>query len=78
MTTLTFDTHEFVKKLKEAGFTESQAEVLTDTVRAAQGVDLAHLAAKTDLLELENRLIKWIVGIALGQIAVIAALVKLL
>lgn len=33
---------------------------------------------KTELLELENRLIKWGVGLALGQTAVIAALVKLL
>ncbi len=78
MATLTFDTHEFVKKLKEAGFTESQTEALTDTVRAAQGVDLSNLATKSDLLELENRLVKWVLGIALGQIAVIAALVKLL
>ncbi len=30
MSTLFFDTHEFVKKLKEAGFSEVQAETLTD------------------------------------------------
>lgn len=30
MTTLTFDTHDFVKKLKVAGFSEEQAEILTD------------------------------------------------
>ena len=29
-------------------------------------------------LELENRLVKWAIGLALGQVAVIAALVKLL
>jgi hypothetical protein len=29
-------------------------------------------------LDLENRLVKWAIGLALGQIAVIAALVKLL
>jgi hypothetical protein len=28
MTTITFDTHSFVKKLKAVGFTEEQAEVL--------------------------------------------------
>ena len=78
MTAIPFDTHEFVKKLREAGFTEQQAEVLTETVRAAQSVDLAHLATKTDLLEVENRLIKWGVAIALGQAALIATLVKLL
>jgi hypothetical protein len=78
MATITFDTHEFVKKLRAAGFTEQQAEALTETVRAAQGVDLAHLATRTDLLEVENRLIKWGVAIALGQAALIATLVKLL
>lgn len=78
MATITFDTHEFVKKLKAAGFTDEQAEAVTDTVRAAQGVDLSHLSTKTDLLEVENRLIKWGVAIALGQAALVATLVKLL
>ena len=30
MTTITFDTHDFVKKPKEAGFSEEQAETLTN------------------------------------------------
>ncbi|MBA3756891.1 MAG: hypothetical protein H0X02_11970 [Nitrosomonas sp.] len=34
--------------------------------------------SKSDLMEMENRLIKWSVGLALGQVVVIAALVKLL
>ena len=34
MTTLTFDTHDFVKKLKGVGFSEEQAEVLTDLQKA--------------------------------------------
>jgi UDP-N-acetylenolpyruvoylglucosamine reductase len=34
MTTVTFDTHDFVKKLKGAGFSEEQAEVLTDLQKA--------------------------------------------
>jgi hypothetical protein len=40
MTTLTFDTHEFVKKLKSVGFSEEQAD----------------LATKRDLREMELRL----------------------
>jgi hypothetical protein len=76
MATITFDTHEFVKELRAAGFTEQQAEALTETVRATQGVGLAHLATRTDLLAVENRLIKWGVAIALGQAALIATLVK--
>lgn len=30
MTTVTFDTHAFIKKLTESGFTEQQAEAITD------------------------------------------------
>ena len=32
----------------------------------------------TQFLELENKLVKWAIGLSLGQIAIIAALVKLL
>ena len=78
MLAITFDTHKFVKKIKGVGFTDEQAEILTDTVWAAQCVDLSSLATKTDLFEQENRLIILGIGIAMGQIAIIAALVKLL
>ena len=54
-----------------------EAKALTDTVHAAQGVELSHLATKTDLLELENRLVKWGIALTIGQVAVIAALVLL-
>ena len=32
MLAITFDTHKFVKKIKGVGFTDEQAEILTDTV----------------------------------------------
>jgi len=53
MTTITFDTHVFVKKLKAVGFTEEQAEVF-----AAEQARLIEdqLATKHDLLELETNL----------------------
>ncbi len=62
MTTITFDTHDFVKKLKGAGFSEEQAEVLTDLQRATvvntleqarHDYELDDLATKRDLKELE-------------------------
>jgi hypothetical protein len=62
MTTITFDTHEFVKKLKGVGFSEEQAEVLTDlqkttainTLEQARiDYELDDLATKRDLKELE-------------------------
>jgi hypothetical protein len=65
MTTLTFDTHDFVKKLKGVGFSEEQAEVITElqktTVantmeKARHDYDLDNLATKRDLKELELKL----------------------
>lgn len=54
MTSVTFDTHKFVRKLKEAGFDEKQAEGLTDAMRAA--IEGAELVTRRDLREMEQRL----------------------
>jgi hypothetical protein len=35
MTTITFDTHEFFNELKNAGFSEQQAEVITKLQKSA-------------------------------------------
>ena len=102
MSTITFDTHEFFNELKNAGFSEQQAETITKLQKAAVAstleqarieYDLDHLVTNHSMdnrlremelrlgsrfLELENKLVKWGIGLALGQIAVIAALVKLL
>ncbi len=102
MSTITFDTHEFFNELKNAGFSEQQAETITKLQKAAVAstleqarieYDLDHFVTNQSLdnrlremelrldsrfLELENKLVKWGIGLALGQIAVIAALVKLL
>jgi hypothetical protein len=48
------DTHEIVKDLKAAGFTEEQAEAVTRAVKQAQDLDLSNLATKTDLAELRT------------------------
>ncbi len=67
MFTLTFDTHEFVKKLKSVGFSEEQAETLTDLQKttvlntlkqAKHDYKLDDLATKRDLKELETILRK--------------------
>jgi hypothetical protein len=52
MTTIVFDSHTFVKRLRSTGFTEEQAEVIVDASRDA----LAQLVTKDDLRELELRL----------------------
>jgi len=62
MTTLTFDTHEFIKELKNAGFSEQQAEAITKLQKTVIGSTLEQakhdyqlddLATKRDLKELE-------------------------
>ena len=37
MATLTMDTHRIVKRLKDAGFTDTQAETVTDIIAATAG-----------------------------------------
>ena len=65
MSTVTFDTHEFIKELKNAGFSEEQAEAITNLQKATISTTLEQakhdyqlddLATKRDLKELEFRL----------------------
>jgi arginine repressor len=65
MTVLAFDTHEFVKRLKDAGFSEEQAEVLTDLQKttafntleqARHDYGLDEIASKRDLKGVETAL----------------------
>lgn len=84
LATITFDAHQFIKTLQEAGFEESQAEAVAQAFKETQ--QEAEVATKADgaqlryeLQEQEMRLIKWMVGIAAAQIALLVGiLVKLL
>ncbi len=80
MSTITFDTHKFIRKLRDAGFDEDKAEAVAASFQEAQSdalpVTRDHLDAR--IYEMENRLVKWGGGLVLGQFAMIAALVKLL
>lgn len=53
---------------------------MAETLSAAHGVDLSHLATKEDLQrevrDLELRMIKWSFALLLGQAALIVALLK--
>lgn len=72
MSTITFDTHKFVRKLQEGGFDQKQAESLKEALRAA--IDESELVTKKDLqLQIELApikagllLLKWMVGALLG------------
>jgi len=50
------DTLEIAKRLRSAGFSEPQAEVMTGVLRDAREADLSELATKIDLAQLEARL----------------------
>lgn len=73
MASLTFDTHQFVRKLRERGFTEQQAEALAEALADAQHE--AEPVAKKDLqIELapvraDIDLIKWMLGVLLAGVA---------
>lgn len=90
---MVMDTHRVVKRLKEAGFTDTQAEVVTDIVRDAREMDRDDLVTKaflrseltdvkselrSEIQNLKADLFKWLLPILIGQVAATAALVKLL
>lgn len=76
MATVTFDTHKFIRTLKESGIPENQAEAIVEAFMAAHGE--AEVATRTDLRELEYRLIIKLGAMMMTAIAVVATLVKLL
>lgn len=55
MAITTFDTHELVKDLKAAGFTDGQAEAVTRAVKNAREIDLSELVTKADLVNLVTK-----------------------
>ena len=78
------DTHQTVKSLTAAGFTDAQAEALTAAVKQAVDIDLSNIATKADMADLRREiaemkaeLVKWIVGVGFAQVATILAVLKL-
>ena len=78
------DTHETVKRLTAAGFTDAQAEALTAAVKEAVEIDLSNIATKTDIADVRREmadmkaeLVKWVVGVGFAQVATIIAVLKL-
>lgn len=83
MTTITFDTHKFVRTLKDAGVTEAQAEAFSEAFKEAQGeADLATKRdiddVRRDMREMEQRLIIKLGALVAFAIGIVAVLVKLL
>jgi hypothetical protein len=79
MTTITFDTLSYAKKLKAAGVPELQAEVQAEALADIINKEIVTRDyLDTKLLEIKAEIIKWVAGMLLAQAAIIAALVKLL
>jgi hypothetical protein len=53
MSVATLDTHRVVKRLRSVGFTDEQAETVTDVLREAQEAALVDLATKADIAEVK-------------------------
>jgi len=73
MRTLVIDTNGIIKKLEARGFSRAQAEGITEALKE---LDTSTLATKSDLNDLELRLVKWIAGMLLAQGALIVALIQ--
>ncbi|GMU49631.1 MAG: hypothetical protein AMXMBFR31_18570 [Candidatus Desulfobacillus denitrificans] len=73
MASITFDTHKSIRRLKDAGVPEPQAEALAEALRDAQGK--AEIVTKQDLqielapIKADVQLIKWMLGILLAGVA---------
>ncbi|MCP5252114.1 MAG: DUF1640 domain-containing protein [Burkholderiales bacterium] len=76
MPTISFDTRKFIRRLRDAGISEEQAEAIAEAFREAH-IE-AEIATKTDLRELEYRLIIKLGTMIVVAIGVVATLVKLL
>ncbi|MDP2100339.1 MAG: hypothetical protein U1D70_03195 [Methylobacter sp.] len=59
MAALTFDTLKFVERLEKAGLPREQAAAIAEAQKEAfaEAMD-SQLATKSDLMEMENRLVK--------------------
>ena len=90
MSAITFDTHKFIRRLKDSGLPEAQAEAIADAFREAQGEaelatkqDIAVLKQdiallKRDIQEMELRLTIKLGAMLVVAIGAVATLVKLL
>ena len=79
MENIIYDTLAYVKKLKNAGFTDEQAEVQAEEIARILN---ENIATKKDLKELEFRLKYHIItavgGMLVGAVIIIGVLIKIL
>ncbi len=70
----TFDTLEIAKRLKSAGFGDTQAEAITGVLRETRDADLSQLVTKDDLtlLRADLEILRRDLTIRLGGMIVVA------
>ncbi|MBF0461400.1 MAG: hypothetical protein HQL87_08390 [Magnetococcales bacterium] len=56
MPAVTFDTFKFIRRLKDAGLPENQAEAISDVIQEAHSVQLEELATKRDIKDLDTKI----------------------
>jgi len=79
------DTLRAFEELKASDLTEAQAKAIVSVVKTAQETGLENLATKEDIRQLEVKianlksdLLKWFVGLLVGQAAFFLAILKFL
>lgn len=68
MSTITFDTLDATRRLRDAGFDEKQAETVVRVLSDAQEnlVTREHFDAKIELLRVESQHTRWMLGAVLA------------
>jgi len=76
MASITFDTLKFTDRLTQAGVPEAQARAEAEALQEV--LQTSEVSTKSDLREMEIRLIKWMVGFGAAQVALlVGVLLKL-
>lgn len=77
---IAFDTLAYSQELQAAGVPAQQAEAMARAQSKAleKMVESQEIATKSDLLQVKQELIKWVLGVAASQTAIILAVIALL
>lgn len=86
MSSVTFDTLKFAKKLESAGITQIQAEAIAEAFSEATSQELVTKSyldskisdLKSDIRDSKIEIMKWTTGALIAQAGLVAALVKIL
>ena len=73
----TLDTAAAIERITAAGADPAVARAIVAEVARADDAQLAHLATKADLPDLDLRLLKWGIGIALAVAGLLFAALRL-